>query len=144
MGIKALVSKKAVAIGLAGTIGLGAVGTATYAAAPGLVDKIVGTWVSSFSSDMYYYKEDQKKSIPGKVGSAISSVTQSFSTYYTTKLEQSKKKVNDDVNAYIKEKSTLSDEERKTVESKFSEQADKKTDETIAELRKQIETEFAK
>lgn len=144
MGIKALVSKKVVAIGLAGTIGLGAVGTATYAAAPGLVDRIVNTWFSSFDYNLKGYKEEQKQSIPGRVGSAISSVSSSFSSYYTTKLEQSKKKIDDDVNSYIKEKSTLSDDEKKQVTDKLNEKVDKRVGEITGELKQQVDAEFAK
>jgi len=143
MGIKALVSKKAVAIGLAGTIGLGAVGTATYAAAPGLVDRIVNSWAYTFDNELVKYRTEQNNSIPGKVGSAISSVTSSFSSYYDSKVTASKKKIDDDIKAYIAEKAHLSEEERKQVEAQFSERADKTTANITADLKATVDKQFA-
>lgn len=144
MKLKALVSKKVATIALAGTIGLGAVGTATYAAAPGLVDKIVNSWFSSLDYNLNDYKKEQQASIPSRVSTAISNVSYGFNSYYKQKLEQSKKKVDDDVNAYIKEKSTLTEEESAQVIDQLNKKTDAKVAEITGELKAQVDAQFAK
>lgn len=144
MKLKALLSKKVATIALAGTIGLGAVGTATYAAAPGLVDKIVAYYFTQVDNNLYYYKEEQAKTIPNRVSDAYYKARDSFGSYYAGKVEEAKKKIDADVNAYIKEKGTLSDEERKVIEDNITQQAENKAKSATDELKKIVDQQFAK
>lgn len=144
MKLKALVSKKVATIALAGTIGLGAVGTATYAAAPGVVDKIVGYYFNQVSGSINNYKDEQIRTIPNRVANAYYTARDSFGAFYAGKVEESKKKIDADINAYIKEKGTLSAEERKLIEDNITQQAENKAKSTTEELKKIVDNEFAK
>jgi len=144
MKIKALLSKKVATIALAGTIGLGAVGTATYAAAPGLIDKIVSNFIYYAERDMNDYKSELTNSIPGKVATAVSDAQASFNTYYNTKKDESKKKVLADVDKYVKDQSTITTEERADAEARIKQKFDKKSEEITAQLKAKVDEEFKK
>lgn len=144
MKIKALLSKKVATIALAGTIGLGAVGTATYAAAPGLADRIVGVYISWTDSNFNGYKQDQLKTIPSRVSTAFFEARDSFSNFYAQKSEENKEKITKEIDAYVKEKSTLTPEERKSVEDRINEGIEKKSQQVKEDLKKAVDAEFAK
>jgi len=144
MAFKTVLSKKVAAIALAGTIGLGAVGGATYAAAPGLVDKIVNNFILWTNSNLDSYKQEKMQIIPAKVKQAFSSAQSTFDNYYSTKVNEARKKIDEDVDAYVKEKGTVTEEERATAEEKISQHVDKKRQAVTDELKVFIDNEFKK
>lgn len=144
MKLKALVSKKVATIALAGTIGLGAVGGATYAAAPGLIDKILSNYFYYTDRDLNNHRAELANNIPAKISSAIDKANSTFSAYYAGKRDEAKKKMTEDVDKYVQEKSTITDEERAGAEKQIDERIDKKREEYTAQLKAQIDNEFKK
>lgn len=144
MKLKALVSKKVATIALAGTIGLGAVGTATYAAAPGMIDKILSNYFYYTDRDLNNHRAELANNVPAKVSAAIDKANSTFSAYYATKRDEAKKKMTEDVDKYVQEKSTITDEERAGAEKQIDDRVEKKREEYTTQLKTQIDNEFKK